>query len=134
MDGGRPRSRPPEGHRLPRSARIRGTSEIRALFRRGKRRKTDHLDVFFTASPVSRPRWGMVVPKHKHTIVERNRLRRRLRHIGRTRVLPRLWRADAPLDFMVRARGEAYGASYDTLEAELTEVTEELCSAPSSSG
>lgn len=133
MDGDRPRGVPPEGHRLPRAARIRKAEEIRAIFRRGKRRRTEHLDVFLAASPVSRPRLGLVVPKHRHEIVERNRLRRRLRDIGRTRVLPLLWEAGRDVDFMVRARREAYDASYETLLSELTRATEELCSGPSSS-
>ncbi|MGD2070211.1 MAG: ribonuclease P protein component [Gemmatimonadota bacterium] len=132
MNGDRPRGAP-EGFRLPRAARIRGTNEIRELFRRGKRRRTGHLDVFFAASPVARPRWGMVVPKHRREIVERNRLRRRLRHIGRSQVLPRLWEAGRSLDVLVRARREAYDAPYGVLEDELVGVTEELCSGPRSS-
>jgi ribonuclease P protein component len=75
----------------------------------------------------------MVVPKHGHTIVGRNRLRRRLRHIGRTRVLPRFWETGLGLDVLVRARREAYEAPYETLESELVGLTEELCSEPSSS-
>lgn len=123
----------PSGFALPRSARVRATKDIRALFVRGKRRRTDHLDVFFLPSPVSRPRWGMVVPKHGHDIVERNRVRRRLREIGRTAVIPRLWDDDRPLDVLVRARREAYDAGYAELKQELSEVTEELCSGRSSS-
>jgi hypothetical protein len=43
-------------------------------------------------SPVSAgdSRFGTIVPKHRRTIVERNRLRRRLREIGRRDVLPAL--------------------------------------------
>lgn len=123
----------PSGFALPRSARVRSTKDIRALFVRGKRRRTDHLDVFFLTSPVSRPRWGMVVPKHGRDIVDRNRVRRRLREIGRTEVVPRLWEAGRPLDVLVRARREAYDAGYSALKKELTEVTEELCSGRSSS-
>lgn len=127
-----PGERPP-GFALPRAARVRSTKDIRALFVRGKRRRTDHLDVFFLTSPVSRPRWGMVVPKHGRDIVERNRVRRRLREIGRTEVVPRLWEAGRSLDVLVRARREAYDAGYAELKKELTEVTEELCSGRSSS-
>lgn len=75
----------------------------------------------------------MVVPKHGRRIVERNRLKRRLREIGRTEVLPRLRGSGRKLDVLVRARREAYGVTFQTLERELVEVTEELCSGPSSS-
>jgi ribonuclease P protein component len=87
-----------------------------------------HLDAFVSASPVARPRWGVVVPKHKHTIVERNRVKRRLREIGRTEVLPRLTAAGRPLDVLVRARPEAYDASFAELRDDLVRLTEELCS------
>ena len=84
--------------------------------------------MFIAASPVSRSRWGVVVPKHKHVIVERNLVKRRLREIGRSEVLPRLANLPSPYDLLVRARPEAYGASFEALRSELVEVTEELCS------
>jgi ribonuclease P protein component len=103
------------------------------LFERGKRKRTAHLDVFFAASPASRSRLGVLVPKHRHKIVERNLLKRRLRELGRTRVLPAL-RADArTVDVMVRARREAYGATMAQLRDELDGVVELLCSGPPSS-
>jgi ribonuclease P protein component len=121
------------GQRLPRASRIRTTPEIRGLLRRGKRKRTAHLDVFFAASPVSRPRLGVLVPKHRHEIVERNLLKRRLRELGRTRVLPALWKAGRGVDVMVRARPEAYDASFAELRDELDQMTEVICSAPYSS-
>ena len=93
--------------RLPRPARITASDEIRALFRRGKRNRTRHLDVFVSASPVSHSRLGVVVPKHRHAIVLRNRLKRRLKEIGRTELLPRLAEGGRALDVMLRARPEA---------------------------
>ena len=98
------------------------------MFRRGKRKRTRHLDVFVSASPVSRSRWGVVVPKHKQKIVRRNLVKRRLREIGRTEILPRLAAAGLELDLMVRARPEAYGASFDALREELVELMEGVCS------
>jgi ribonuclease P protein component len=121
-------SAPPRGSRLPRSSRIRRSEEIRALFRRGKRRRTAHLDVFLHASPVSRPRLGLVVPKHRHSNVERNRLKRRLRELGRTRLLPALWSCEAPVDVLLRARPEAYDASFAQLEGDLEGILEGMCS------
>jgi ribonuclease P protein component len=118
----------PSGRRFPRVSRITKSDEIRSLFRRGKRRRTTHLDVFLAASPVSRPRVGIVVGKHGHDIVDRNRVRRRLREIARTLILPRLWTAGSGLDVLVRARPEAYGASYGELEREMEAVVEEACS------
>ncbi|HET7275010.1 MAG TPA: ribonuclease P protein component [Longimicrobiaceae bacterium] len=114
--------------RLPRNARITASGDIRSLFRRGKRRKTRHLDVFISTSPVSHARWGIVVPKHRRRIVERNRLKRRIREIVRTVAIPQLRAADAAYDVLFRARPEAYEASFTELLGEISGVTEELCS------
>lgn len=116
------------GERLPREARIRLGSEIRALLERGKRKRTEHVDVFLAASPASRSRLGVIVPKHGRTIVQRNLLKRRLREIGRRRILPGLDAAATPCDVLVRARRRAYDADFTRLEAEVREAVEELCS------
>lgn len=105
--------------RLPRSWRITRSREIRTLFQRGKRSRTRHLDVFDSASPAAFPRAGVIVPRHRHLIVERNRLKRRLREIVRRRLLPGLREGGQARDILVRARREAYEASYQELEAEL---------------
>ncbi|HIF06967.1 MAG TPA: ribonuclease P protein component [Gemmatimonadetes bacterium] len=115
------------GFRLPRSGRIHKTKDIQSLLRHGARRKTPSLDVFFLSSSVLRSRWGMIVPKHRHSIVERNRVKRRLREIGRTHVLPRLREKGMALDVLVRARPEAYGVGFRSLRDELQKMTEELC-------
>lgn len=70
----------------------------------------------------------MIVPKHGRDIVDRNRLKRRLREVGRTEVLPRLRDAGLEMDVLVRARAGAYGVGFDRLKEELLSVTEELCS------
>lgn len=70
----------------------------------------------------------MVVPKHRRTAVARNRLKRRLREIGRTLVLPVLDEAGLPLDVMVRARPEAYRATFAELRGELEHIVEGVCS------
>lgn len=59
---------------------------------------------------------GFIVPKHRQSGVARNRLKRRLREIARTRLLAQL----PPVDVVVRARPEAYRADFDALAAELT--------------
>lgn len=82
------------------------------------------MDVFDSASPVAHSRVGVVVPKHRRSSVERNRLKRRLRELLRLEVLPRLADQDAMVDVLVRARREAYGATFEQLHNELTEFVE----------
>ena len=82
------------------------------------------MDVFDSASPVAHPRAGVLVPKHRHNSVERNKLKRRLREVLRLQVLPRLSEYEANVDVLVRARREAYDASYEQLNDELTELVE----------
>jgi len=114
---------PEEG--FPPDRRIRSGAEIRTLLKRGKRRRTPHLDVFFAASPVSHSRFGLIVPKHGQRIVDRNRLRRRLREIGRRELLPRLRERGVAVDLLVRTHRKAYGAEFVTLRGELLELMEE---------
>lgn len=96
--------------------------------RRGKRKRTSHLDVFFETSPVSRSRLGIVIPKHRQRIVDRNLLKRRIREVGRVQVLPRLREQGLTIDVLIRARAEAYRATFDELRTELQEATEAICS------
>ena len=118
----------PRGFGLPRAVRITSSAEIRTLFRRGKRRRTRHLDVFVFASPVAHARLGVVVPKHRRRIVERNRLKRRLRELSRTLLLPALEARGLALDVMLRVRPEAYTAEFAALRDEIAQLAEALCS------
>ena len=77
--------------------------------------KTGHLDVRIAPSPLSYARVGIVVPKYKHTIVERNKLRRRLRELVRTRVLPVV----ASSDILIRPLPHAYVAAFAVLAREI---------------
>ncbi|MGH7502051.1 MAG: ribonuclease P protein component [Longimicrobiales bacterium] len=104
---------------FPRSRRLTRGIEIRAIVGRGKRSRTAHLDVFVSASPVLHARAGVVVPRHGRRIVDRNRLKRRLREILRLHVLPRLDAAGLCVDVLARARREAYEATFDELKHEL---------------
>ena len=118
----------PRRYSFPRTARITASGEIRALFRRGRRKRTRHLDVFISSSPVAHSRVGLVVPKHRHNVVERNlRLKRRLREAVRLELLPRLQDDAAAYDVLFRARPEAYETSYEQLRQEVVQVAEELC-------
>lgn len=129
-DGGQQVSahEPGGGEGLSRSARIRHTNEIRALLDRGKRKRTKHVDVFLAPSPVPFSRLGVIVPKHGRTIVERNRLKRRIREIGRRTVLPEAARREVAVDVLVRARSQAYAADFAALESEIREAAEALWS------
>jgi ribonuclease P protein component len=61
------------------------------------------------------PRMGLIVPKHQSSAVARNRLRRRLREVWRREI-----QSQQPAwDLVIRARREAYAASFDTLRAQL---------------
>ena len=86
------------------------------------------MDVFFAASPVSRSRLGLIVPRHGHRIVDRNRLKRRLREIGRRQILPELDALGVEGDVLIRARRSAYGADFDRLLHDVREAVEGLCS------
>lgn len=119
---------PSRSEALPREARIRLGSDIRALIERGKRKRTKQVDVFFAVSPASRSRLGLVVPKYGHEIVERNRVKRRLRELGRRMVLPALDDRGRYTDVLIRARRPAYEADFAGLEKDVKAVLEELCS------
>jgi ribonuclease P protein component len=84
--------------------------------------------VFVADSPALRTRLVLVVPKHGHKIVERNRLKRRLRESVRLELLPRCRDGEAALDVLIRAIPEAYDAEFGTLRTEIVELAEELCS------
>ena len=127
-----PGSGAPGRFRLPPSSRITRSRDIRALLRRGRKKKTSHLDVFFLSPGESGSRVGLIVPKHRRRVVDRNRVKRRLREVCRREVLPRLRDAELSLDLLIRARRESYETSYQQLKRELVEVTEELCSGRSS--
>ncbi len=81
-----------------------------------------HLDVRAIASPLGHPRVGIVVPRYSGSAVDRNRLKRRLRELVRIRLLP----AAPPVDVVIRARPEAYDASFDELEADVLRAATQL--------
>jgi ribonuclease P protein component len=76
---------------------------------------TERLEARASASLLPYPRVGIVVPKHGRKIVDRNRVKRRLREIVRTRVLPEL----SGFDLLIRAKPEAYGSSFEQLSDDL---------------
>jgi ribonuclease P protein component len=58
---------------------------------------------------------GIVVPKHGKDAVERNRLKRRLRELVRGELLARL----GATDVLIRARPEAYRATFGALREDV---------------
>ena len=88
----------------------------------GRRLRTEHLEVRANDSLLSHARAAVVVGKHRHSIVERNRLRRRLRELLRTKVLPTI----GGVDLVVRSLPSAYEASFDVLLIEMERVAELL--------
>ncbi len=95
----------------------------------GRRLRTEHLEVRTVTSLLSHMRLAVVVAKHGHTIVERNRLRRRLRELVRVRMLPR----HARMDVVLRSFPKAYEAAFSVLGEEIDWISGELHKQGSSS-
>lgn len=107
-------------HAYPHARRVTRGAELTEVRAGGRRVRTDHLDVRVAPGPPP-SRVGIVVPKHKHGSVERNRVKRRLRELARQRLLPavpagRVW---------LRARPEAYRATFAQLAADVERVARE---------
>jgi ribonuclease P protein component len=77
--------------------------------------QTERLEARASTSLLLYPRVGIVVPKHRRKIVDRNLVKRRLREIVRTRVLPEL----NSIDLLIRAKPEAYGSSFEQLSIDV---------------
>ena len=88
----------------------------------GKRIRTAQLEVRYLASPLLHARIGVIVPRYGQSAVDRNRVKRRLRDLARTELLPTL----GALDVVIRAAPSAYAASYDTLRSALMKATSQL--------
>lgn len=88
--------------------------------------RTSSLELRAAASLHALPRVGVVVPKYKHSAVDRNRLKRRLRELVRLHLLPALATCAVPLDVLVRASPSAYGRAVDGLHRELGAALRDL--------
>jgi len=89
--------------------------ELKSVRGRSKKLKTRHLSAYIAASALPYGRVSVVVGKHGHTIVERNRLRRRLRELVRVNLLP----ACTGTDIVLHALPEAYDLDFGTLDREV---------------
>ena len=80
------------------------------------------------ASPFGFQRVGLVVPKYGSTAVRRNRLKRQLRELARLRLLNALPSTpESPsFDVVIRARREAYDASFAELAVEIDATSARL--------
>jgi ribonuclease P protein component len=77
--------------------------------------RTGHLDFLWLDNTAGLSRMGLIVPKYQSTGVARNRLRRRLKELWRREV-----QGTTPaLDLLIRARREAYGATFADLRSEV---------------
>jgi ribonuclease P protein component len=107
--------------RLRRQQRLTRGSDLRATVRTGKRLRTTNLDLRVVLATGAVSRIGFVVPKHGHSSVERNRLKRRLRELGRLGVLDLVPGAGlgSAIDVVMRAQPGAYGLEYVQLRSEV---------------
>ena len=88
--------------------------------------RTAVIDARVAASLRAFPRVGFIVPRYRHTAVDRNRLKRRLREIVRTMWLPVL----PPRDIVLRVTPLAYDKDFDALRHEMTRVLDRLVATP----
>lgn len=95
---------------IPRERRITTRRDVLRLLK-GRRARSDALELFWSAAAGPRSRATCITPKYGHTSVARNRLRRRLKELLRSRLLAR----DEPLDYLVRARPPAYDLAFGEL-------------------
>lgn len=92
--------------------------DLEAVRVQGKRIRTAQFEVRYIASPLHRPRVGVIVPRFGHTAVARNALKRRLRELARIELLPVMPAVDA----VIRALPSAYGVSFDTLRTAVQRI------------
>lgn len=80
------------------------------------------MDVRAVASLRLFARVGFVIPRYKHSAVDRNRLKRRLRELVRLELLPTL----RPMDMVLRVAPVAYTRTFELLRAELLIAARQL--------
>jgi ribonuclease P protein component len=112
---------------FPRRARITRGAELQRIAQEGKRIRTVFLDARATASPLAhspgaQTRVGLIVPRYRQTAVARNRVKRRLRELSRTRLLP----LGLTADVVIRIRPEAYRAAFPDLASDFDRAVIQL--------
>jgi ribonuclease P protein component len=105
-----------------RRQRLVSGDQLRAVTSRGRRQRTEYLDISWVANDAGHPRLGLIVPKFQSTAVARNRLRRRLREWWRRRGQFRV----GAVDVVLRAKPAAYRARFPELGQALDAWTERV--------
>lgn len=88
------------------------------MLRSGRRLKAKLIDARLLESESGFVRVAIVVPKWGQTAVQRNKLKRRLRELSRTLLLAR----ESSRDVVLRARREAYAASFADLRDDVQRI------------
>jgi ribonuclease P protein component len=105
---------------FPRRQRLTKEADLELVRRTGKRMQTESLEARVSASLLLYPRVGVVVPKYRRNIVDRNRTKRRLRELARLKFLPTIGRVDV----LLRAKPQAYDSSFAQLATEVNAIVE----------
>ena len=102
---------------------------MQRIAREGRRIRTVYIEVRVAASSFVHPisgwrgtRIGLVVPRFKHSVVARNRVKRRLRELARLELLP----TGLMVDLVLKIRPEAYGATYKHLATDIAQTLVQL--------
>ncbi|CAN5860981.1 hypothetical protein BH20GEM1_BH20GEM1_18720 [soil metagenome] len=106
---------------LPRERRITTRREITALLR-ASRARGPALALYRAPATGPLARATCITPKHGHTGVERNRLRRRIKELMREVLLSK----GETHDWLVRTRPPAYDLGFSALAADLRSLAAEL--------
>lgn len=110
--------------RFPRSARLIKGAEFRHVLARGGRVSGAHLSLNLLRTELASSRVGLAVPRAVGNAVVRNRLKRRLRELFRTRFRIALDQQPGPCDLVIRARSGAGQLTQAELEAEILDLLE----------
>ncbi|MPZ22440.1 MAG: ribonuclease P protein component [Dehalococcoidia bacterium] len=95
---------------------LRGSRQFSAVYRRGKRRDGRYTSVRMLRNDLKSNRYGFAISKKIGGAVQRNRLRRRLRHILAELQVEPGW------DIVVNARPGGPEAPYSALRAEVASL------------
>ena len=105
---------------FPRDRRVTRGPDLQRVLKEGKRIRTKYFDVRICASPLgySLGRVGIIVPKAKHTAVDRNKLKRRLKELSQGKLLP----IGNERDMVLIARADTYRATFEMLRHEVDQL------------